>query len=81
MALLEIEGTPYLDDDSSVPSSRHLADRVKAMRAGGHLSIEVLFRIRKHFKIKSIYHSNAIEGNVLEVGETRQVVEFGFTGW
>jgi len=39
----------------------------------------VLHRIRKHFRIKNIYHSNAIEGNVLAVGETRQVVEQGLT--
>ena len=31
------------------------------------------------FEIKDIYHSNAIEGNLLEVGETRQVVELGLT--
>ena len=38
-----------------------------------------LYRIRKHFRIKNIYHSNAIEGNVLAVGETREVVEHGLT--
>ena len=49
------------------------------MRAQGSLSPEVLYRIRKHFRIKSIYHSNAIEGNLLAVGETRQVVALGLT--
>ena len=49
------------------------------MRAAGTLSSEVLYRIRKHFRTKNIYHSNAIEGNVLAVGETREVVEHGLT--
>ncbi len=49
------------------------------MRAQGSLAPDVLYRIRKHFRIKNIYHSNAIEGNVLAVGETRQVVEHGLT--
>lgn len=49
------------------------------MGDAGTLSPEVLYRIREHFRIKSIYHSNAIEGNVLAVGETRQVVEHGLT--
>ncbi len=49
------------------------------MRIQGSLSPEVLYRIRKHFRIKNIYHSNAIEGNVLAVGETRQVVEHGLS--
>jgi Fic family protein len=35
--------------------------------------------LRQYFKIKNIYHSNAIEGNQLDVGETRQVVELGLT--
>ena len=49
------------------------------MRRLGRLSPEVLYRIRKYFRIKDIYHSNAIEGNVLGVGETRQVIERGLT--
>jgi Fic family protein len=79
MAFLDIEGTPYSYDDSRSQIFSGLASRVKTMRAGGSLSNEVLYRIRKHFRIKSIYHSNAIEGNVLEAGETRQVVELGLT--
>ncbi|NKC12082.1 MAG: hypothetical protein GKR94_07725 [Gammaproteobacteria bacterium] len=49
------------------------------MREAGQLSPEVLHRIRRFFRLKSIYHSNAIEGNILDVGETRQVVELGLT--
>ena len=79
MAHVEIEGTAYVYDDSSSPDFCKLADRVKAMREQGSLTPEVLHHIRKHFRIKSIYHSNAIEGNLLAVGETRQVVELGLT--
>lgn len=75
----EIDGTPYVYDDSRLEDFRRLAERVRAMRAQGSLSPDVLYRIRRHFRIKNIYHSNAIEGNVLAVGETRQVVELGLT--
>ena len=79
MAHIDISGTVYVYDDSNSHDFCGLADRVKAMRAQGSLSPEVLYRIRKHFRIKNIYHSNAIEGNLLAVGETRQVVELGLT--
>jgi Fic family protein len=49
------------------------------MRSAGGLSPLVLHRLRQYFRIKNIYHSNAIEGNQLNVGETRQVVELGLT--
>lgn len=79
MAHLEIENTVYSYDESRHAYFCELSDRVKKMRTEGRLSPEVLHRIRKYFRIKNIYHSNAIEGNVLEVGETRQVVELGLT--
>ena len=49
------------------------------MRKAGKLTDEALRHVRRHFRIKSIYHSNAIEGNTLDIGETRQVVEQGLT--
>ena len=79
MAHIDIHGAPYGYDDSRDADFVKLAERVRAMRAQGRLSRDVLYRIRKHFRIKSIYHSNAIEGNLLGVGETRQVVELGLT--
>lgn len=75
----EITGTPYSVEESQLHRLTELVERVKAMRSGGQLTPEVLHRIRRFFRIKSIYHSNAIEGNLLNVGETRQVVEFGVT--
>lgn len=62
-----------------MPFLRKVSDRVQEMRKAGRLTPEVLGNIRRYFRIKSIYHSNAIEGNILTVGETRQVVEFGLT--
>ena len=79
MSHIEIDGTAYVYDDTRLPDLEKLADRVRNMREQGRLSREVLYRIRKHFRIKNIYHSNAIEGNALAVGETREVVEHGLT--
>ena len=79
MAHIDIDGAPYVWDESRMPTLEKLAERVRTMRANGRLSSEVLYRLRNHFRIKNIYHSNAIEGNVLAVGETRQVVEHGLT--
>ena len=79
MSYVDIDRTPYVYEESRIPYFETLADRVEAMRAEGRLSRDVLYRIRKHFRIKNIYHSNAIEGNVLGVGETREVVERGLT--
>lgn len=53
--------------------------RVHDMRRVGKLSPQVLKRIHNFFKIKGIYHSNALEGNQLTIGETRLVVEMGMT--
>ena len=79
MSHIDIEGTDYAYEESRMPEFEELADRVRTMRAEGTLSSEVLYRLRKHFRIKNIYHSNAIEGNELAVGETREVVEHGLT--
>ena len=79
MSHVDIDGTSYVYDDARLPDFEQLADRVRRLRAQGKLSPDVLHRIRKHFRIKNIYHSNAIEGNALAVGETRQVVEEGLT--
>ena len=56
-----------------------LSVRVEEMRKVGKLTGDALVKIRKFFRIKNIYHSNGIEGNSLNLGETRQVVEQGLT--
>lgn len=76
---IEVSGTPYLLELRQDQQLDELALRIKAMRQGGKLTPEVLATIRRYFRLKSIYHSNAIEGNLLDIGETRQVVELGLT--
>ena len=79
MSRIDIPETFYSYDESLKSKLRGLSDQVRNMRRLGKLSPDVLYRIRRYFRIKNIYHSNAIEGNNLEVGETRQVVELGLT--
>lgn len=75
----DIEGTSYSFEESQKPLLEKLSDRVQKMRRAGKLEPQVLASIRRYFELKNIYHSNAIEGNSLDVGETRQVVEHGLT--
>ena len=77
--MIEITGTDYSYDDSQQAVLDELARSVSALRQGGKLTPDVLYRLRKYFRIKNIYHPNAIEGNQLTVGETREVVEMGLT--
>jgi Fic family protein len=76
---VEIPGTPYSYEAIQDKDILAIAGRVRTLREGGTLSPKVLGNIRKYFRIKNIYHSNAIEGNELTVGETREVVERGLT--
>ena len=77
---IEVSGdAPFLYDSSLRCEIDELQDRVVEMRNVGKLSPDKLRHIRKYFKLKDIYHSNAIEGNALNIGETRQVVEMGLT--
>ena len=74
-----IAGSPFEYDESLKAQIQELDARVNQMREVGKLKSEYLRHIRNYFRIKNIYHSNAIEGNVLDVGETRQIVELGLT--
>ena len=76
---IEIKDTPFQYYEPLYERLSRLDSRVHEMRKVGSLSPQVLKRIRKFFKIKGIYHSNAIEGNSLDIGETRLVVEMGVT--
>jgi Fic family protein len=76
---IDLNGTPYCYEKSIKQRVEKIASRVQELRRSGSLTPEVLGTIRKYFRIKNIYHSNAIEGNQLNVGETRQVVEMGLT--
>ena len=76
---IECDGAPFLYDAELVSQINDLSDRVATMRTIGKLSRDSLISIQRYFRIKNIYHSNAIEGNQLNLGETRQVVESGLT--
>lgn len=75
----QIPGTAYVVESTQLHSTFAISHRVEDMRSTGALTPEVLHKLRKYFRIKNIYHSNAIEGNSLNVGETRLVVEQGLT--
>ncbi len=78
--LKDLPGTDYMYYSNVEERLRELDTRVRTMReAVGRLSPQVLSYVEQHFKIKGIYHSNAIEGNALSIGETRKVVEQGLT--
>jgi Fic family protein len=79
MEMYRIPQTPYEISPAQLERVRALGDRVMEMRRTGPLNPEYLHRLRRFFRIKNIYHSNAIEGNRLNVGETRDVVERGLT--
>ena len=76
---IEVEGSPFVYDNSLRAEIDELQERVAEMRKVGKLSRDTLRHIRKYFKLKDIYNSNAIEGNALDIGETRLVVEMGLT--
>jgi Fic family protein len=78
-SLIDLESTPFCYENSQQAILDEISQRVQQLRTTGRLTPEVLKTIRRYFRIKNIYHSNAIEGNVLDVGETRQVVEHGLT--
>lgn len=79
MGFVDLSPAPFVYDTALAPRIEELDQRVREMRSVGKLSPEVLHHIRQYFRIKHIYHSNAIEGNQLDIGETRQVVEAGLT--
>jgi len=78
-AYQELPGTAYSYSDGIRSRLQELSDRVQQLRAAGKLSPTALRQINKFFRIKSIHHSNAIEGNQLNLGETRMVIEQGLT--
>jgi cell filamentation protein, protein adenylyltransferase len=76
---IEISGTAFCWEDSQTATLRSIADRVRRLRELGTLSPQALRRLSSFFRVKDIYNSNAIEGNLLSLGETRQVLEEGIT--
>lgn len=76
---VDITGNPFCWEDSQGFVLKSIADRVRRLRELGTLSPEALERLSSFFRVKDIYNSNAIEGNALTLGETRQVLEQGLT--
>ena len=77
---IEVDGdAPFLYDGNLRSEIDDLQGRVNEMRSVGKLSPDTMRHIRQYFRLKDIYNSNAIEGNALDIGETRQVVELGLT--
>ena len=74
-----VRGTPFEYSIALDETLDELDQRVKLMRSMGKLTPQVLQRIHQFFRVRDIYNSNAIEGNRLDIGETRMVVERGFT--
>ena len=74
-----IKGAPYLVAPQISDDLAGLSKRVEELRREGVLSPDVLGRIENYFRMKTIYNSNAIEGNQLSLGETELVVAQGLT--
>lgn len=77
--LKSVEGTSYVFDQRMQERLVTLKNEVEDFRSLGALSSGTLKKLRQFFRIKNIHHSNAIEGNVLTLGETQIVVEEGLT--
>lgn len=74
-----IKGSPFEYEEVLDSYLEDVSSRVAEMRSVGKLSPAVLTHLARLFRIRNIYHSNAIEGNQLDQGETRLVVEQGLT--
>jgi Fic family protein len=85
MTFREIVGTkapnaaPYFYDAALDAQLSVLAQRLADLQQNGTLTADRLRVLSRFFRLKNIYHSNAIEGNTLTPGETRLVVEEGLT--
>ena len=75
----DIRGTPYYIGPVVTKQLQEISGRVHSLRARGRLSSEVLVRIQQLFRLKAVYHSNAIEGNQLNLNETKLVISEGLT--
>lgn len=74
-----ITGTRYSYNPGAEGLLTELDGKVVDLRSSGRLDSTVLKRLSEYFRIKSIYNSNAIEGNALDYNETKLVVEQGLT--
>lgn len=76
----DIPGTPYMYNSNLSPDLIDLQQRVNVFRSlVQRLSGESLQHLKDYFRLKNIYNSNAIEGNLLSLGETQIVIQEGLT--
>ncbi len=77
---IAIPSTEYAYDARLNAALEVLHQRVAGLRTVvGSLSEPSLARLQDYFRLKNIYNSNAIEGNTLTLGETKMVIQQGFT--
>lgn len=79
MEPIDVPGAPFTYDATFRERLAELDQRVANFRHVGRLDAEGLRELSRFFRIRTIYNSNAIEGNSLDEGETRQVIEQGMT--
>jgi len=76
MVTLEtIYGKPFQYDRSLLPRLRALEEDIKSRWEDNRLNLEIQRALFYRSKIEAVYHSNTIEGNRLNYGETLQVVQ------
>lgn len=79
MDWIDVPGAPLAYDAAFGERLANLDERVTKFRQAGKLDAEGLRDLSRFFKVRTIYNSNAIEGNSLDEGETQRVVEQGMT--
>lgn len=76
----DIPGTFYMYDSRLNSELANLRERVDGFRTlVSTISGPALQNLTDYFRLKNIYHSNAIEGNLLSLGETQLVIQEGLT--
>lgn len=80
MDRIEVPGAaPFSYEAAFGKRLAELDERVRKFREAGELDVEGRRELSRFFKVRTIYNSNAIEGNSLDEGETRRVIEQGMT--
>lgn len=78
-----LKGTPYLLEgapaDAVLRELSVLAEQVRGLRRSGHLDERTLEQLRREWRIEQVYETTGIEGNTLDINETRMVLERGLT--
>lgn len=79
MDQIEVPGVPFVYEAAFGKRLAELDERVRKFREAGELDAEGRHELSRFFKVRTIYNSNAIEGNSLDEGETQRVIEQGMT--